>query len=225
MWKVRLAVTAVLMTVVAVCVAVLLLAILYLPPWAWLVIAAAVILPPILIRFLVRWKVRSFLQELNEETPPGMPQGFTALFKLKGSVLRKARVTVHTVEPTLPPPSQRESADGEGTPPVPRTYFRLEVTVKPTRWGLGFKRWQPGELGLTDPAAGWMDVDDTCTIVSLEVVNPRNSGARDDSSYLGAQRLRLVVGVREGVERLTFRYYTEKFGEIVLPPAQRLPSP
>src|SRR4029077_20358116 len=133
----------------------------------------------------------------------------------KGSVLRKARVTVHSVEPTLPPPAHAEPADGEGTRPVARAYYRLDVTVKPTRWGIGFKRWQPGELVLTDPAAGWTDVDDTCTILSLEVVNSRDFGAQDDPSYVGAQRLRLVVGVREGVERLTFRYYTEKFGDIV----------
>jgi hypothetical protein len=225
MWKVRLVVTAVLMIVLAVVVAVLLLAFLYLPYWAWAVIVAAAILPPLILRFVIRWKVRSFLNELNEQTPPGMPQGFTALFKLKGSVLRKARVTVHAVEPTLPPPGSREPVNGEETAPMVRNYFRLDVTVKPTRWGIGFKRWQPGELVLTDPSAGWTDVDDTCAIVSLEVVNPLDFGARDDPSYVGAQRLRLVVGVREGVERLTFRYYTEKFGDIVLPPAQRLPSP
>jgi hypothetical protein len=225
MWKVRLVVTAVLMTLLALVVAVFLLAFLYLPYWAWGVIVVAAVLPPILIPLVVRWKVRSFLKEVNEQTPPGMPQGFAALFKLKGSVLRNARVTVHSVEPTLPPPSQPEPADGEGRPPVSRVYFRLDVTVKPTRWGIGFKRWQPGELVLTDPAAGWTDVDDTCTIRSLEVVNSRNFGARDDPSVMGAQRLRLVVGVREGVERLTFRYYTEKFGDIVLPPSQRLPSP
>jgi hypothetical protein len=225
MWKVRLVVTAVLMTLLALVVAVLLLALLYLPYWAWGVIAAAAILPPIVLRFVLRWKVRSFLKELNEQTPPGMPQGFTALFKLKGSVLRNARVTVHSVEPALPPPSQRGPADGKEGPPVTRGCYRLDVTVKPTRWGIGFKRWQPGELVLTDPAAGWMDVDDSCTILSLEVVNARHFGARDDPSYVGAQRLRLLVGVREGVDRLTFRYYTEKFGDIVLPPAQRLPSP
>jgi hypothetical protein len=225
MWKVRLAVTAVLMTVLALILAVFLLAFLYLPYWAWAVIVAGALLPPLILRFVVRWKVRSFLNEVNEQTPPGMPQGFTALFKLKGSVLRKARVTVHSVEPTLPPPSPRESANGEGAAPVVRNYYWLDVTVKPTRWGIGFKRWQPGELVLTDPVAGWTDVDDSCTIESLEVVNPRGVGAGDDPSYVGAQRLRLVVGVREGVERLTFRYYTEKFGDIALPAAQRLPSP
>jgi hypothetical protein len=225
MWKVRLAVAAVLMTVLAVVVAVLLLAILYLPYWAWGVIFAVAVVLPLTVRFIVRWKVRSFLNEVNEQTPPGVPQGFTALFKLKGSVLRKARVTVHSVEPTLPPPGACESANGEGEAPVVRHYYRLDVTVKPTRWGIGFKRWLPGELALTDPAAGWTDVDDSCTIASLEVVKPRGFGAQDDLSYVGAVRLRLVVGVREGADRLTFRYYTEKFGDIVLPPAQRLPSP
>jgi hypothetical protein len=223
MWKVRLAVTAVLMTVLALCVAVLLLAFLYLPYWAWAVIVAAAVLPPVIIRYVVRWKMRSFLNELDAVTPAGMPQGVAALFKLKGSVLRKARVTVHSVEPAPPPVSQPEPADAEGTEPVARAYYRLDVTVKPTRWGLGFKRWQPGELKLTDPAAGWLDVDDTCTIRSLQVVTPDGLGPEGDQGYKGAQRLRLLVGVRQGVDRLTFRYYTEKFGEIVLPSAQHLP--
>ena len=50
-------------------------------------------------------------------------------------------------------------------------------------------------------------------------------GPEDDLRYAGAQRLPLLVGVRRGVERLAFRYYTEEFGEVVLPPAGRLPPP
>ena len=37
--------------------------------------------------------------------------------------------------------------------------------------------------------------------------------------HAGPQRLRLLLGV----ERLTFRYYTERFGTIVLPRGERIP--
>jgi hypothetical protein len=252
MWRVRLVLAVILATLLATFLAVFLLAILYLPWWAWLAIAAVVVLLPVTLRLVVRWKVRSFLQELDTETPPGMPPFFAAAFKMKGSVLRKARVVVHAIKPAeappplppetatrhegdadqpsldrpaLPPPegsdSRPEGEDGEGTETVPggppRDYYLLDVTIKPTRWGVGFKRWQPGELALTAPDSGWLDPDDTCQVVSVQVEQDGSFGPEDDLRYAGKQRLHLLVGVRRGTERLVFRYYTERFGEVVLP--------
>jgi hypothetical protein len=242
MWRVRLVVGVVLAVVLGTFLAVLLLAILYLPWWAWLVIAAVVVLLPVTVRLIVRWKVRSFLKELDAETPPGMPPFFAAAFKMKGSVLRKARVVVHSVHPAeAPPPAPATGGEGQAALPppqppgpgqageegpapgdLPRDYYLLDVTIKPTRWGIGFKRWQPGELALTAPDSGWLDADDTCQVESVQVAQGGGFGPEDDMRYAGPQRLRLLVGVRRGVTRLAFRYYTERFGEVILPAAGRI---
>ena len=258
MWRLRLVSIALLVHPVLV----IYLAIRFLPGWVCLVIAGGIVLIPVIIQLVVRWKVRSFIKEVDSERPDGMPQLFTALFKLKGSVLRKARMTVHSVRPVLAPPHlldevapadepQRhlpapdDSADWRpedaadwrpdetqpvddkeenppetktGEAPPPRNYYLLDVTIKPTRWGIGFKRWQPGELTLTLPGSAWLDSDDSCQVQSVEVEQDGEFGPEDDMRYAGSQRLRLLVGVREGVERLVFQYYTEKFGEVVLPP-------
>jgi hypothetical protein len=257
MGRARLVVMSVLAVLLATFLAVVLLAILYLPWWAWLVIAALVVLLPLTVRLVVRWKVRSFLKELEAETPPGVPPFFAAAFKMKGSVLRKARVVVHSVQPAeappplppepaaaqeghadlplldrpaLPAPGPDASGACEGGRPgqagpgaAPRDYYLLDVTIRPTRWGVGFKRWQPGELALAAPESGWLDADDACEVVSVQVEEGGAWGAESDLRYAGPQRLRLLIGVRPGTERLAFRYYTERFGEVVLPGAGRVP--
>jgi len=249
MWRVRLILLAFLVCLV--------LAIRYLPGWAWLVIAGVALLLPFVVRLIIRRKLRSFVKELDAETPPGMPAGIAALFKMKGSVLRKARLTVHSIQPVEAPlPPIETEDDDEAHPPLPcagqialpppqdpgaehvgeenqvigtdsvtpaRDYFLLDVTIKPTRWGIGFKRWQPGELALTSPGSGWLDNDDSCEILNVQVANHGDFGPEDDMRYAGAQRLRLLVGVRQGVERLTFRYYTERFGDILLRAPGQLP--
>ena len=255
MGRARLVVAVVLAVLLATFLAVVLLAILYLPWWAWLVIATLVVLLPLTVRLIVRWKVRSFLKELDAETPPGMPPFFAAAFKMKGSVLRHARVVVHSVQPAeAPPPEPGAAQEGRADPPLldrpalpapapasdgasqevppgpadpavtPRDYYLLDVTIKPTRWGVGFKRWQPGELALTAPDSGWLDADDTCQVVSVKVEQGGVFGPESDLRYAGPQRLRLLIGVRPGTERLAFRYYTERLGEIVLPGARRGPG-
>jgi hypothetical protein len=228
MWRVRLVLLGfvlVLLAVLAAALAVLVAAIIYLPAWVWLVIVPAVLLTPFVLRQVVRWRVRSFLKELEGQTPPGMPPGFASLFKMKGSVLRGARVVVHSLEPAEPPPAREDSpapgaGQGETAPEAgARVYYRLEVTIKPTRWGVGFKLWVPGDLRLVSPDSGWMDEDDCCAIETLEVMHGGGYGPEDEMRYGGAQRLRLLLAVRPGTRRLAFQYYTEKFGDIALPEA------
>src|SRR5262249_6173055 len=114
MWRVRLVLATVLAVLLGTFLAVLLLAILYLPWWAWLVVAAAVVRLPITVRLIVRWKVRSCLKELDAETPPRVPPFFAAAFKMKGSVLRKARVVVHSIQPAeAPAPLPPGTASGD----------------------------------------------------------------------------------------------------------------
>jgi hypothetical protein len=258
MWRVRLVVATVLAVLLGTFLAVVLLAVLYLPWWGWVGIAAVVVLLPVSVRLLVRWKVRSFLRELESETPAGMPPFFAAAFKMKGSVLRQARVVVHAVQPAeappplppapgsgaaeradmpspgplaLPPPETPDAgrADEQGQAAAeapggpPRDYYLLDVTIRPTHRGIGFGRWQPGELALTAPDSGWLDADDSCQVVSVQVEQGGAFGPEDDLRYAGPQRLRLLVGVRRGVDRLAFRYYTEQFGEVVLPVPGRQP--
>lgn len=182
----------------------LVVAVMYLPWWAWLAAAGTLLTLELAARLFVSLWTRRFLRRLEAETPEGMPQAFTALFMMKGSPLRGARVDVHSLTPVPSPPDE------------PWRHYDLETTVRPTGWGIGFRLWQPGELRMEEPGGAWADGGDACRVLSVEVFDGREYGA-DGMRYRGARRLRLRLAVRPGVRRLAFRYYTEQFGDVVLP--------
>jgi hypothetical protein len=160
---------------------------------------------------------------------------FLLPFKAKGAVLRRASVAVHSLDPAARPapagtaqlgyqPREgREAAGGaDGQPaerPVTRSYYLMVVTLTPRPKVGGFQHWEPGEVRLTLPQTRPMDdeEDDACTIEDVAI--EEGGVFRPDEGFKlhGEQKLRLLLGVRLGVERLVFQYYFEKFGEVRLP--------
>jgi len=163
---------------------------------------------------------------------------FTSPFRMKGSVLKDARVTIHSVEPTDPPahvldrwredgeaaasdePHEPADEENEEDLPHPSTleWWRVEATITPTATPTTFQLWEVGELLLTVPGASEEPEDDPeYSLESLEVLV--EGEFKEDEGYKlpGEHRIRFVVGVAPGTERLVFRYYFELFGEVPFP--------
>lgn len=162
---------------------------------------------------------------------------FLAPFKAKGAVLSGAQATVHAVTPAEQParrydPSADDAqaaaalhrGDGtddedEGEPLVPLRWFRIDVTITPTAKTTAFQMWEPGELLLARPGSDPQDEEEEAGATIEEVRVWQDGAFRDDDGmkYAGSQRLELLAGIPEGVERLCFRYYFEDFGEVRVP--------
>lgn len=159
---------------------------------------------------------------------------FLLPFKAKGAVLRRAAVTLHALDPAArPAPAETAQlcyqpheggeagggADEQPTErPVTRNYYQMVVTIAPRPKVGGFQHWEPGELRLSLPQTRPLkDEDDACTIEDVAI--EEGGVFRPDEGFKlhGEQKLRLLLGVRPGVERLVFQYYFEKFGEVLLP--------
>jgi hypothetical protein len=163
---------------------------------------------------------------------------FLAPFQAKGAVLRKADVVVHRLAPAPPPlyPSHEDDESPEEdvpdealekTVPLPRVYYRLEVTISPRPKAGGFQHWEPGELRLVAPGTSPLDDADyeTCVIERVEIEEDGQFIPDEGYKLAGEQRLRLLIGVRPGTARLVFQYYLEQFGEVVLSGGRELPAP
>jgi len=145
----------------------------------------------------------------------------TAPFKLKGAVLRGASIEVHSAEPAQAPPA----APGEDVSAGPRRYVRVELTVTPAAGVESpFQTWEPGELRLVkedarfDPDDPEADEDHQVSIRSVEIQHECRFQHDDGWKLPGPQRLRLLLAVSPGIDRLKFRYYFEEFGRVELPP-------
>jgi hypothetical protein len=198
----------------------LVLIIKYLP---WYVPVGLLVAFVLSMKFLGRWFIRWVVHRL-----------FLIPFKAKGAVLRDAGAKVHAIESTLLPPSMQPAivyhADGEKgaeedklQKALARAYFRLDVTITPQEPTGPFQHWEPGELRLGLPEKKWDEEDDSCEIKSLEIEQDAQFQADEGYKYAGPRRLRLLIGVLPGVERLTFRYYLEEFGEVTLPTRETVP--
>jgi hypothetical protein len=142
-------------------------------------------------------------------------------FKMKGAVLRGATAQVHSITPVAPP-TATESDEAEATAEaVPRHYYQLDVTITPKEPTGKFTLWEPGDLSLMRPESGLGVDDDTddgsCTISGRQVEEEGQFKPYERMKYPGAQRLRMTLGVADGVTALKFRYYFEAFGEVRLP--------
>jgi hypothetical protein len=197
------------------------LAIKYLDWWVLLALIVAMVVG-------ARYGVRLLLRRL-----------FMMPFKAKGAVLRDAAVRIHSIEPAEGPPtkllvrpardrteededlSEDEDVDEEPEQDMgPRSYYRVEVTIDPRPKKGGFQHWEPGELLLVRPETDVMkfdEDDDTCRIDELEVEQDGRFQTDEGWKFVGPARLRMRIGVRPDVRRLTFQYYFEKFGELELP--------
>ena len=144
-------------------------------------------------------------------------------FKMKGAVLRNATAQVHSITPAdRPTATAGENADDvDPDDASPRNYYQLDVTIVPQEATGKFTLWEPGDLSLMRPESG-VGVDDetddgACTIHNLQVEEEGQFKPNEGMKYPGSQRLRMILGVQEGVTALKFRYYFEAFGEVRLP--------
>jgi hypothetical protein len=147
-------------------------------------------------------------------------------FKAKGAVLRGATAQVHSITAIAPPAPDQAAGDADDLAEpdkaaVPRSYYQFDVTITPQDATGNFTHWEPGELRLMRPESG-VGVDDetddgSCTVRSLEIQEEAGFKPYEGMKYPGPQRLRMTVGVQEGVTALKFRYYFEAFGEVRLP--------
>jgi hypothetical protein len=148
-------------------------------------------------------------------------QLFLVPFKMKGAVLHGATAQVHSVVRADAP--TRTEGDGEA-PAVARRYFTLDVTIRPKDSAGKFSHWEPGELRLTRPehhvstGEERSPEDDSCEVSELQYEEDGMFKADEGFKFEGPKRLKMTLGVLEGVSRLKFDYYFEEFGEVALPP-------
>lgn len=172
----------------------------YVPPWIGGVLIGGY--------FLAKFAISALLKRL-----------FTAPFKMKGKALAGADCTLHGVEWTTRPTWDEDEAFGGDGPEQPLRYAWLDVTITPADNNSGFTHWEPGELMLAPADLKFKGLDslDHCYEV-LDVKLAGANGHEEDEigKYEGAQRLKLLVGIPENVNKFRFVYYVEAFGHVNL---------
>jgi hypothetical protein len=145
-------------------------------------------------------------------------------FKAKGAVLRGATAQIHSVTPSAAPTKTDDSVETEKDS-GPQRYFTLDVTIQPKEATGNFSCWELGELRLTrpdfhiDPNSDESSEDDSCTISELQYEEDGIFKRDEGFKFAGPKRLKMTLGVREGIDRLKFQYYFEEFGTVPLPAA------
>lgn len=203
--------------------------------WGWAGLGGVIVLL-FLLGFGIKWAVGAALKKL-----------FVTPFKMKGAVLKEAVVTVHAVTPAEPPsvsdeeeelddaeripgdsgvpdePEERE--EGEEEVRRPNRWYHVDLTVTPTAGeGGGFTMWEPGELGLAGASAVSTDSidemgedDEVGEIGAVQIWQDEAWVDDEGMKFPGPQRLRLHVGLHEGVTSFRLRYYFEVFGNVSVP--------
>lgn len=183
-----------------------------------LVMAAAVVAA---VRMLPWWVILAVPVGLALGLPLFLRWGLTWLIKLpfraKGAVLRNATVDVHAIEradaSALEPSDEAEGTAG------PHEHFRLEITITPPPAAGPFTLWAPDEVAIVGPDARAGEPGPSEAqfhVRALEIQEDDRYRANSGMKYGGPQRLRLLVAVPPGQQRLRFRYYFEVFGSVSL---------
>lgn len=142
-------------------------------------------------------------------------------FATKGDVLKNAGAEVHSVE-TAPPPARSYDEDEENEYEEYSRHYYVDVTIspQPPTPESEFTAWDPAEIFLvrTNTPSGPLREDYQVGSV-LEVHQWRNGEwvQGEDVKIPGPQRLKLLVGVQDGVNECRFRYYFEVFGRVNFP--------
>jgi hypothetical protein len=217
-------------------IAVTVAAFVYLEWWqALLVILVLIFAMVISIKFLIR----SFFSNIGKAMMAG--------FEMKAKVLKGAIAEVHAVEAIpVPPPrvidqdgdedddddedADDEDDDGEDDEEErDRNYYRIDVTIRPGPQDGPMAHWDVSDLVLVDAKARAIsfnpaDGDDAdgpgegFHFRDVQVLEDGRLKPEEAGKYNGDQRLNVVVGVPDGLRELKFRYYTEDFGRVTLPP-------
>jgi len=215
-------------------IAVTIAAFVYLQWWQALIVIMAMIFA---IMFSFKLIVRSFFSNIGKAMFAG--------FEIKAKVLRGATAQVHGVEavPVPPPPiieqagadaddddddddDDDEEGDDEAEQPRELNYYRIDVTIRPAAQEGPMTHWDVGDLCVVDVKAPPLSLTpgddvDAGEGFHLENVNVFENGQPhpdEQGKYQGTQRISALVGVPPDLRELKFRYYTEQFGRIVLPP-------
>lgn len=148
-----------------------------------------------------------------------------------GVVLRNAEAVVHGVEP-VPPPSLpgfvRDADASEDFPnyALPGACYRIDVTITPKRLVSSQDRWDPRLIVAVPSDAARPDVLTPAVTeqgIPLEIEVDRSKGfvkvrPQGSSKLHGCQRLRITYALPPGWTALKFRYFSEDFGYVPLPP-------
>ena len=215
-------------------IAVTVAAFVYLEWWQALLVIVATI-----FAFVIAFKliIRSFLG--------GIGKALMAGFEMKAKVLRGATADVHAVEaaPVPPPPviDQAEDEDEEGGDDEDDVddedeqeededrdlaFYRIDVTIRPQNADGPMTHWDLSDLCVVDFKAPGLSLDPTDETDAgegfhfreVQVFEQGRLHPDEQGKYVGDQRLSILVGVPRQLRELKFRYYTEQFGRIVLPP-------
>jgi hypothetical protein len=219
-------------------IAVTIAAFVYLQWWQALIVVIAMIFAFVLGMKLI---IRSFVSNLGK----AMMMGFEIKAKvLRGAT---AEVHSVEAAPEPPPPvidqageedqdegddddddddDDEEDEEDEEESKRDLNYYRIDFTIRPTHSDGPMQHWDVGDLCVVDVKAPPLTLkpdDDTDAGEGFhfqDVQILEDGQLRDDEQgkYEGPQRLSALVGVPPGLRELKFRYYTEQFGRIVLPP-------
>ena len=206
----------------------------YLQWWQALLITLAMI-----AAFFVglRFIIKSFMDNLGKS--------MLGMFEVKARVLRGATAEIHAVEAVPRPPAEVIDQDGsddddddededEDAEEDERelAYYRIDFTLRPpAEQGGPMTHWDLSDLCVTDVAAKPISLDPNSESDPGEGFHFEHVQIYDDGKfqpdnqgkYAGEKRLNVIVGVPPELRELKFRYYTEDFGRIVLPPPLQLP--
>src|SRR5688500_13936773 len=223
-------------------VAVTVAAFVYLQWWQALIVILVMILAFV---FSVKFMIRSFFSNIGTTIMAG--------FEMKAKVLKGATAQVHSVEAIpVPPPSvidqdgdadededDEDEDEGGDDEEDDRNlnYYRIDVTIRPDpQQAEGpMSQWDVSDLVVVDAKARAMqlnlagdneDAGEGFHFRDVKVVQDGQLKPDEEGDCTGEQRLSAVFGVPDGLRELKFRYYTEDFGRITLPPPYpREPQP
>ena len=107
-------------------------------------------------------------------------------------------------------------------------YYRIDVTIRPGPQEGPMSHWDVSDLCVVDvkakPLSFNLTEDDNAGpgegfhFRDVQILEDGRLKPDEQGKYNGDQRLNVVVGVPDGLRELKFRYYTEDFGRITLPP-------
>lgn len=117
-----------------------------------------------------------------------------------------------------------EDEDERSVPDSALAWYHVDATITPREpTGRGFTLWEPSELVLVGPEAKsaatleeMEDADeDGGQVREVEIWREGAWGADEEGKYGGPQRVRLLIGLPQGMRRGRLRYYFEVFGDVI----------
>ncbi len=150
-----------------------------------------------------------------------------------GDVLKDAEVEVHSVVQSTPPPEEPEWEidDPDPTPERegPLQWYLVELTIRPAQTAGRDVTWEPVGLVVAGPdsqsgaAGAAADAErDRGEIYEVQIWGGQEWKDAYTAECAGTQRLRLQLGVPNGVDTVRLRYHFEVFGEVRLSPGHPL---